>query len=125
MTIKISQNFDSGAIEVLRADSAAEIELNLRKDSHADIHQWFHFRLQGARGQQVRMRFLNAGQATYAKGYEDYQAVASYDTENWFRVPTAFDGEVMTIKHTPKPTASTTPTSSRIRSSATCACWAK
>ncbi len=102
MTIKISQNFDSGAIEVLRADSAAEIELNLRKDSHADIHQWFHFRLQGARGQQVRLRFLNAGQATYAKGYEDYQAVASYDTENWFRVPTAFDGEVMTIKHTPE-----------------------
>ena len=101
MTIKISQNFDSGAIEVLRADSAATIELNLRKDSHADIHQWFHFRLQGARGEQVTMRFLNAGQATYAKGYENYQAVASYDSENWFRVPTTFDGAVMTIRHTP------------------------
>jgi murein tripeptide amidase MpaA len=101
MTIKISQNFDSGAIEVLRADSAATIELNLRKDSHADIHQWFHFRLQGATGQAVTMRFLNAGQATYAKGYEGYNAVASYDSENWFRVPTSFDGEVMTIKHTP------------------------
>ncbi|WP_256078930.1 M14-type cytosolic carboxypeptidase [Massilia sp. YIM B04103] len=101
MTIKISQNFDSGAIEVLRADSAATIELNLRKDSHADIHQWFHFRLQGARGEAVTMRFLNAGQATYAKGYEDYNAVASYDGDNWFRVPTSFDGEVMTIKHTP------------------------
>src|SRR5450830_1692787 len=102
MTIKISQNFDSGAIEVVSAASAGAIDLKLRKDSHADIHQWFHFRLQGARGQQARMRFLNAGQATYAKGYEDYQAVASYDTENWFRVPTAFDGEVMTIKHTPE-----------------------
>jgi murein tripeptide amidase MpaA len=101
MTIKISQNFDSGAIEVLRADSASAIDLNLRTDSHADIHQWFHFRLQGARGQAVTMRFLNAGQATYAKGYEDYQAVASYDSENWFRVPTTFDGQVMTIKHTP------------------------
>jgi len=101
MTIKISQNFDSGAIEVLRADSAATIELNLRQDSHADIRQWFHFRLQGARGQQVTMRFLNAGQATYAKGYENYQAVASYDSENWFRVPTSFDGAVMTIRHTP------------------------
>jgi murein tripeptide amidase MpaA len=101
MTIKISQNFDSGAIEVVRADSAATIELNLRKDSHADIHQWFHFRLQGATGQAVTMRFLNAGQATYAKGYEGYNAVASYDSENWFRVPTSFDGEVMTIKHTP------------------------
>jgi murein tripeptide amidase MpaA len=101
MTIKISQNFDSGAIEVLRADSAANIELNLRKDSHADIHQWFHFRLQGARGEAVSMRILNAGQATYAKGFEDYHAVASYDGETWFRVPTSFDGQVMTIKHTP------------------------
>jgi murein tripeptide amidase MpaA len=101
MTIKISQNFDSGAIEVLRADSAASIELNLRKDSHADIHQWFHYRLQGARDQQVTMRILNAGQATYARGYENYQAVASYDSENWFRVPTTFDGSVMTIRHTP------------------------
>jgi murein tripeptide amidase MpaA len=101
MTIKISQNFDSGAIEVLRADSAANIELNLRKDSHADIHQWFHFRLQGARGEAVAMRIMNAGQATYAKGFEDYHAVASYDGETWFRVPTSFDGQVMTIKHTP------------------------
>jgi murein tripeptide amidase MpaA len=102
MTIKISQNFDSGAIEVLRADSAAAIELNLRQDSHADIHQWFHFRLQGARGQACTMKFLNAGTATYAKGYEEYQACASYDGENWFRVPTSFDGQVMTIRHTPE-----------------------
>jgi murein tripeptide amidase MpaA len=88
MTIKISQNFDSGAIEVLRADSAAAIELNLRKDSHADIHQWFHFRVQGARP-EADYALPERRQATYAKGYEDYQAVASYDTENWFRVPTS------------------------------------
>ena len=30
------------------------------------------------------------------------QAVASYDSENWFRVPTSFDGQVMTISHTPE-----------------------
>jgi murein tripeptide amidase MpaA len=47
MTIKISQTFDSGAIDVVRADSAATIELKLRSDSHADIHQWFHFRRPG------------------------------------------------------------------------------
>ncbi|WP_298409699.1 M14-type cytosolic carboxypeptidase [Janthinobacterium sp.] len=102
MTIKISQNFDSGAIEVVSAASAGAIDLNLRKDSHADIHQWFHFRLQGARDQACTLRILNAGQATYPAGYEDYQAVASYDSENWFRVPTAFDGQVMTISHTPE-----------------------
>lgn len=101
MSIKISDSFDSGAIEVVRADSAAAIELKLRKDSHADIYQWFHFRLQGARGQACTIRFLNAGMATYAQGFQDYQVVASYDTETWFRVPTAFDGQVMTVSHTP------------------------
>jgi murein tripeptide amidase MpaA len=101
MPIKISQHFDSGSIEVLRADHPQHIELHLRKDSHADIHQWFHFRLQGARGQACTLRFLNAGQATYPDGFQGYQAMASYDTENWFRVPTSFDGQVMTISHTP------------------------
>ena len=102
MSMKISQNFDSGAIEVVRADSAAQIELRLRRDSHAEIHQWFHFRLQGARGQACSMRFLNAGQATYPGGFDGYQATASYDGETWFRVPTTFDGQVMTLLHTPQ-----------------------
>ena len=58
MTIKISQQFDAGAIEVLRADDAQSIELNIRKDSHADITQWFYFRLQGAQGEADRPRLL-------------------------------------------------------------------
>jgi len=102
MPIKISQHFDSGAIDVVQADTPRQIDLNLRKDSSADIHQWFHFRLQGARGQACTIRFLNAGQATYPKGFDGYQVVASYDTENWFRVPTSFDGQVMTVSHTPE-----------------------
>ena len=102
MSIKISQNFDSGAIDVVRAERADAIELHLRQDSHADIRQWFHFRLQGARDQACTLRFLNAGQATYARGFDGYQVVASYDTENWFRVPTSFDGQVMSVSHTPE-----------------------
>ncbi|HEV7855640.1 MAG TPA: M14-type cytosolic carboxypeptidase [Herminiimonas sp.] len=102
MTIKISAHFDAGAIEVIHADNAQTIDLNLRKDSHADIAQWFYFRLQGARGQRCTMRFLNAGESTYPDGWKDYQAVASYDRKNWFRVPTSFDGRVLTIAHTPQ-----------------------
>ena len=44
MPIKISQQFDAGAVEVLRADTPQAIDLNIRKDSHADISQWFYFR---------------------------------------------------------------------------------
>jgi len=48
------------------------------------------------------MRFLNAGQATYPSGWEDYRVAASYDHTYWFRVPTSYDGQVMTMRHTPE-----------------------
>ncbi|NRR32237.1 carboxypeptidase family protein [Oxalobacteraceae bacterium] len=102
MPIKISHQFDAGAIEVVRADHSGAIDLNIRKDSHADITQWFYFRVQGALGTPLKMRFLNAGSSAYPAGWEDYQAVASYDRETWFRVPTSFDGQVMTINHAPE-----------------------
>jgi len=63
MSIKISSQFDAGAIEVVNATSANAIDLNIRKDSHADIIQWFYFRLQGAQGQACTIRLLNAGKA--------------------------------------------------------------
>lgn len=102
MPIKISQNFDAGAIEVVNVNDVENIELKLRKDSNADFMQWFYFRLQGARDQDATIRILNASDATYADGWDGYRAVASYDRENWFRVETEFDGKVMTIKHTPE-----------------------
>ena len=76
MSIKISSQFDAGAIDVVSATSAASIELNIRKDSHADITQWFYFRLQGAQGEACTIRFLNAGKTAYPDGWNDYQAMA-------------------------------------------------
>lgn len=102
MPLKISQNFDAGAIDVLRADSPQSIELNIRKDSNAEFSQWFYFRLQGARGQACQMRFLNAGKSAYPDGWQGYRVAASYDNENWFRVDTEFDGQTMTVHHTPE-----------------------
>ncbi|HVL75736.1 MAG TPA: M14-type cytosolic carboxypeptidase, partial [Noviherbaspirillum sp.] len=102
MQIKISQQFDSGAIEVVRADHPSDIDLALRPDSHADVRQWFHFRLQGAAGQPCRMRILNAAGAAFADGWHGYQACASYDRLNWFRVPTRYQDGVLTIEHAPE-----------------------
>lgn len=99
--LRISCAFDSGAIDVVSARDPAAIELRLRADSHADFRQWFHFRLQGARDRAVRMRFTNAGEATYVDGWRGYQAVASYDRKTWFRAPTTFDGRELVIAHTP------------------------
>jgi len=102
MPIKISHQFDAGAIDVLRADDPSAIDLNIRKDSAADIVQWFYFRVQGAKATPLTMNFLNAGQAAYPDGWKDYQAAASYDRETWFRVPTSYDGKTMVIEHTPE-----------------------
>jgi len=105
LTPAISCTFDSGAIEVLSsggAGASADFTLNIRKDSHADFRQWFHFRLSDARGVACTLRFENAGACTYPEGWKDYRAVASYDREHWFRVPTRYDGTVMTVEHTPE-----------------------
>ena len=100
--LRISSAFDSGAIEVVATDRADDIRLNIRTDSHADFRQWFHFRLQGARGKACRIRFLNAGACTYVDGWRGYCVVASYDRQRWFRVRTAFDGAEMTVEHAPE-----------------------
>jgi murein tripeptide amidase MpaA len=47
------------------------------------------------------MTFENAAACAFAEGWRDYQAAASYDRVNWFRVPTSYDGRVLTIDHTP------------------------
>jgi murein tripeptide amidase MpaA len=105
LTPTISCAFDSGAIEVVSSNAAADsaaFTLRIRKDSHADFTQWFHFRLSGARGVPCTLSFENAGACTYPDGWADYRAVASYDRERWFRVPTTYDGAVMTVQHTPE-----------------------
>ncbi len=100
--LSISAAFDAGAIEVVRADDPADIQLRIRADSAAaDIAQWFHFRITGAAQQPVTLRFLNAGASAYPKGWEGYRVVASHDRQHWERIDTTFDGQVMTARLTP------------------------
>ena len=98
---KISSNFDAGAISVIDSTDSQNIRLALRGDNAASFSQWFYFRLQGAAYQPCRIRIDNAGQSSYPEGWEDYQATASYDRSNWFRVPTRYEDGVLTIEHTP------------------------
>ena len=98
---KISSNFDAGAISVIDSADSQNIRLALRGDNAASFSQWFYFRLQGAAYQPCRIRIENAGQSSYPEGWEDYQATASYDRSNWFRVPTRYEDGVLTIEHTP------------------------
>ena len=100
--LHISTQFDSGAIEVLSLADPLNIQLNIRQDNASEFAQWFHFSLQGAAGVAVTLRFLNAGQSAYPKGWEGYRVVASYDRQNWLRVDTRFDGQVMSLEIKPE-----------------------
>lgn len=100
-TLHISTAFDSGAIDVLSLADPHDIQLNIRRDNASEFAQWFHFSLQGAAGVPVTLRFMNAGQCAYPKGWEGYRMVASYDRQHWFRIDTCYDGQVMSIALTP------------------------
>ncbi|RJF99303.1 M14 family metallopeptidase [Noviherbaspirillum saxi] len=102
MSIYISQDFDGGAIVAASAAHPEDISLMLRPDSSAKFLQWFYFRVQGAQAHECAIRILNAGQSTYPAGWEDYRAVASYDQQHWIRVPTDYDGQILTIRHAPE-----------------------
>lgn len=99
--MKISTQFDAGSVIVKDLSNPDNIRLALRPDNASAFAQWFYFRLQGAAYTRCTMHFENAAESAYPLGWEDYQAVASYDRQNWFRVPSHYENGVFTIEHTP------------------------
>lgn len=99
--LKISTLFDGGSIESVSVKDPQNIQVRLKKDNAADFRQWFYFRLQGAAYVPCVIDFGDMSDTAYPAGWEDYQAVASYDRKNWFRVPTSFDSGCLKIHHTP------------------------
>ncbi|MEZ4450274.1 MAG: M14-type cytosolic carboxypeptidase [Nannocystaceae bacterium] len=99
--MKITATFDAGNIEVLTAEHPDDIHLQIRVDHGSTHYQWFHYRVSGVRGVPLTMHLDNAKGSSFSPGWNDYQAVASYDRARWFRVPTRYDGERLTIAHTP------------------------
>ncbi|UUO22201.1 carboxypeptidase family protein [Colwellia sp. M166] len=100
--MQISANFDSGNIDVISAQDPSNIQLAIKKDHQSDFYQWFHFKLHNNEHVEHVMHLTNAGKSAYVEGWENYQAVASHDRQHWFRVPTTFDGEKLTITFTPE-----------------------
>ncbi|MGJ3501110.1 Zinc carboxypeptidase [Piscirickettsia salmonis] len=100
--MRISSQFDAGNIEVISTEAVNDIQLKIRKDNQSDFLQWFYFRLHGAKNQACTLKILNASACSYPQGWQNYNIVASYDKEHWFRIPSHYDGNALTIKHTPE-----------------------
>lgn len=93
--MRISANFDGGNIETISLDNPDDIQLAIRPDAGGEFYQWFNFRFEGTIGTTYCLNIMNAASASYPTGWEDYQAVASYDRQTWFRLPTEYkDGKL-------------------------------
>jgi len=97
IVMRISANFDGGNIEVINQDNINDVQLAIRPDVGNEFYQWFNFRLEGEVGNQYTLNIMNAGSASYTKGWENYQAVATYDRQTWFRLPTQYEDGKLTI----------------------------
>ena len=96
--MRISANFDGGNIEVINADNKDDVQLAIRPDEGGEFFQWFNFKLDGVVGTQYTLNIINADKASYVKGWDDYQAVATYDRQSWFRLPTTYQDGKLTIE---------------------------
>ncbi|RYV02545.1 hypothetical protein SOPP22_08435 [Shewanella sp. OPT22] len=93
--MRISDNFDGGNIQVVNLEDRNNIQLAIRPDEGGEFFQWFNFRFEGEVGSEYTFNIINAGSSSYTKGWEGYHAVATYDRQSWFRIPTEYvDGQL-------------------------------
>jgi len=102
MKLTISSSFDAGNIEVISTDNPENIQLKIEKDTNSDFLQWFYFRLQGAKDTKCKMNILNAGDAAYPEGWENYKTRASYDRISWFQITTNYENGILSMDFTPE-----------------------
>jgi len=95
--MRITANFDAGNIDIVNIDDKKDIQLSIRPDIGNAFFQWFNFRVEGEVGEQYTLNIINAGDSSYVEGWENYQAVASYDRQHWFRLPTFYKDGKLTI----------------------------
>jgi murein tripeptide amidase MpaA len=100
--VRISSNFDGGNIQVICAENETDIQLSIQKDNQSDFFQWFYFKLDSTSLVAHKLIITDLKNSAYPDGWQNYQAVASYDRQEWFRVDTQFDGDNLIIEHTPE-----------------------
>ena len=99
-SITISNNFDGGNIDIIDVSDPLNIQLNIKPDNASDFFQWFYFRLEGQIGQRCRINIVNAGQAAFLGGWEDYRVCTSWNRKDWFRSDTRYQNGTLSFEIT-------------------------
>jgi murein tripeptide amidase MpaA len=102
--IQITAAFDSGNIEVLYV-TGASAALTIRRDRDSEFFQWFHFRVTGGKGRELKLRLTGLAASAYPGGWPGYRACVSEDRQYWARAETSWDekadGGTLTIRYRP------------------------
>ena len=96
--VTISDQFDSGNIEVVDASNPLDIKLAIGKDNASDFLQFFHFRLHAAIGEICKISIINAGESSYTGGWPNYNVCTSWDRVDWFRTPCGYKNGVLSFE---------------------------
>jgi len=94
---------DGGKIQLVRSGETTA-RLAIRTDDNAtDFRQFFSFVARDIGGARCSFEIANAGACTYGDAFEDYRVCASTSAadDEWFRVPTEFDGSTLRFSYEP------------------------
>ena len=100
-SIGFSSNFDSGNGKLISIDRSEDEKsmnafIEIADDVSSELEkisfkQWFHFRFTNVRDIACNFTIANAGKCAFQVAFNGYNVCASYDRENWFRIPTTYD----------------------------------
>ncbi len=86
--INLEKNPDLNVVVTAIVEICGDIPSELEKKT---FKQWFHFRLVNVKGATINVNIQNAGKTSFPNAWVGYNVCASYDRNNWFRIPTACD----------------------------------
>jgi murein tripeptide amidase MpaA len=108
----VNELIPNGSIEVVDANSPADVQLRLRVDAgDSPFLYYFHFRTAGARGVKCRYTLQNAAAVlkfllpTHTKlegRWVNTGVMASYDRRDWFRIPVVEKDGQVSWEHIPE-----------------------
>lgn len=105
MTITLNSNFDAGNICAKDISNPSNLRFTIPKDSNSEFAQWFYFQLSGVAGQNLVLHLEELDTTAYPEGWLDYDICASYDNQNWFRIPCTYDKQTHTLNWSVQPQA--------------------
>ena len=98
--IMLNTAFDAGSIELISIIDANNLQFKIRSDTNSNFAQWFYFQLSNVANIPLKLNFFEMDKTAYPDGWENYSICISYDNQSWFRVPTTFNNNVMSVEIT-------------------------